>query len=80
MLLDLFLIKNHIFIYVGFIDIYSNPHNEQLLTPKCPWPGRTLAGHDVVWSCLDHFKTLYCIFLACTRAATWPSGYLAVKS
>ena len=26
MLLDLFLIKSDIFIYVGFIDIYSNPH------------------------------------------------------
>ncbi len=27
MLLDLFLIKNHTFIYVGFIEIYSNPHS-----------------------------------------------------
>ena len=36
-------------------------------------------GQYVVCSCLDHFKTLSCIFLACTREATWPSGHLAIK-
>ena len=35
-------------------------------------------GQYVVWSCLYHFKTLPCIFLAFENA-TWPSGHLAVK-